>query len=64
MTRDDDRFWRAAGTVYVNADDPAVLVPKRVGLGWTVNLANRRLLASCAVVLVLGAAAGVVLALG
>ncbi|MCO6749981.1 hypothetical protein KQH21_17720 [Streptomyces sp. IpFD-1.1] len=64
VTRDDDRFWRAAGTMYVNADDPAVLVPKRVGLGWTVNLANRRLLAGCAVVLVLGAAAGVVLALG
>ncbi|MBK3384536.1 hypothetical protein IEI91_19665 [Streptomyces sp. DEF1AK] len=64
VTRDDDRFWRAAGTMYVNADDPAVLVPKRVGLGWTVNLANRRLLAGCAVLLVLGAAAGVVLALG
>ncbi|QNE81759.1 hypothetical protein EES47_07100 [Streptomyces sp. ADI98-12] len=64
VTRDDDRFWRGAGTVYLNADDPAVLVPKRVGMGWTVNLANRRFLAVCAVLLVLGAAAGVVLALG
>ncbi len=37
--RDDDRFWKA-GIVYVNRDDPAVLVGARVAFGWTVNLGN------------------------
>ncbi|MFE0462073.1 DUF1648 domain-containing protein [Kitasatospora sp. NPDC058965] len=39
---DDDRYWRAGGTVYVNRSDPALLVPKRFGIGWTVNLGNPR----------------------
>ena len=34
-----DRCWRW-GLFYVNADDPAVLVPKRFGYGYTVNLAR------------------------
>lgn len=38
--RDDDRYWRG-GLFYVNHDDPAVVVPKRTGLGWTLNMANR-----------------------
>ena len=37
--RDDDRFWKA-GIVYVNRDDPAVLVGARVAFGWTVNFGN------------------------
>lgn len=37
--RDDDRFWKA-GIVYVNRDDPAVLVGARVAFGWTLNLGN------------------------
>ncbi|PRY15943.1 DUF5808 domain-containing protein [Kineococcus rhizosphaerae] len=37
---DDDRFWRA-GLFYVNRDDPALLVPKRVGVGWTLNFGHR-----------------------
>ncbi|MQA11142.1 MAG: DUF1648 domain-containing protein [Pseudonocardiaceae bacterium] len=40
VEQDDDRFWLAAGLFYVNRDDPAVFVQKRVGFGWTVNLAN------------------------
>jgi uncharacterized membrane protein len=34
--RDDDRYWYG-GIFYNNPDDPAVFVPKRYGLGWTVN---------------------------
>ncbi|MCI4660075.1 DUF1648 domain-containing protein [Cryobacterium zhongshanensis] len=37
--RDDDRFWRG-GLFYVNREDHALLVPRRFGLGWTVNLGN------------------------
>jgi uncharacterized membrane protein len=37
---DDDALWRG-GLVYVNKDDPAVFVPKRFGIGWTINLGNR-----------------------
>jgi uncharacterized membrane protein len=38
--RDDDRFWKA-GLVYVNRDDPALMVARRFGVGWTFNLGNR-----------------------
>lgn len=39
MPYDDDRYW-VAGVFYVNRDDPAVMVPKRFGVGWTVNFAR------------------------
>ncbi len=39
--RDDDRYWYG-GVFYNNPDDPAVFVPKRYGLGWTVNFGNPR----------------------
>jgi uncharacterized membrane protein len=39
--RDDDRYW-SGGLFYNNPDDPAVFVPKRYGLGWTVNFGNPR----------------------
>jgi uncharacterized membrane protein len=34
---DDDQHWKG-GLFYVNRDDPALLVPRRFGLGWTLNL--------------------------
>jgi uncharacterized membrane protein len=37
--RDDDRFWKA-GVLYVNRDDSSVFVPKRFGIGWTVNMGH------------------------
>jgi len=39
--RDDDRHWRG-GLFYINREDRALLVPRRFGLGWTVNLGNPR----------------------
>ncbi|MCX7521830.1 DUF1648 domain-containing protein [Microbacterium sp. STN6] len=48
---DDDRFWKL-GLFYVNRNDPAFLVPKRFGIGWTINLGS-----------VGGMALGIVLAL-
>jgi uncharacterized membrane protein len=39
VNRDDDRYWRV-GLLYVNRDDPSLLVPHRFGLGWTLNLAR------------------------
>ena len=36
---DDDRFWKA-GVFYVNRRDPALMVPKRFGVGWTINLGH------------------------
>ncbi|GAB3128065.1 DUF1648 domain-containing protein [Glaciibacter psychrotolerans] len=36
---DDDRYWKA-GAFYLNRDDPALWVPKRFGVGWTVNLGH------------------------
>ena len=37
--RDDDRFW-IAGLIYLNRDDPAIMVGARFGVGWTFNVAN------------------------
>lgn len=34
---DDDEHWKG-GLFYVNRDDPSLVVPRRFGLGWTVNL--------------------------
>jgi uncharacterized membrane protein len=36
---DDDRYWKW-GIFYVNSSDPSVMVEKRFGIGWTVNLGN------------------------
>ncbi|MGY1439981.1 DUF1648 domain-containing protein [Streptomyces reniochalinae] len=58
VQRDDDRYWHAGGTVYANGGDPAILVPCRVGMGWTLNLGNPRALTGMIVALVaLGSAA-------
>ncbi|MBB1154962.1 DUF1648 domain-containing protein [Amycolatopsis dendrobii] len=40
VQRDDDRYWRLAGMVYVNRGDPALLVHRRSGVSWTLNLGN------------------------
>ena len=37
--RTEDRFWKL-GAFYFNPDDPAVLVEKRFGLGYSVNFAR------------------------
>jgi uncharacterized membrane protein len=37
--RDDDKYWRG-GLLYVNRDDHALMVPRRFGLGWTLNFGN------------------------
>lgn len=33
---DDDQHWKG-GLFYVNRDDPTLVVPRRFGLGWTIN---------------------------
>lgn len=33
---EDDRWY--GGVFYVNRGDPAVVVPKRFGIGWTLNM--------------------------
>lgn len=62
--RDDDRFWKA-GLLYVNRDDPAVVVAARFGAGWTLNFGNRAawlliagIAAALAGLVVIGAATG------
>lgn len=36
----DDRYWKW-GIFYFNKNDPSLLVQKKYGVGWTVNLANK-----------------------
>jgi uncharacterized membrane protein len=40
MSRDDERCWLAGGFLYSNPDDPALVVPNRYYVGWTVNLGH------------------------
>jgi uncharacterized membrane protein len=37
---DCDAHWKGGGIIYDNPDDPALLVPKRFGLGYTFNFAH------------------------
>ena len=37
--RTEDRYWKA-GMIYVNRNDPAVLVEKRFGIGYTLNFGH------------------------
>ena len=37
---DDDRYWKW-GLIYVNKNDPSILVEKRFGIGWTVNMGHK-----------------------
>ena len=63
--RDDDRFWKA-GLLYVNRDDPALMVAARFGVGWALNFGNpvawlliAGLVAAWAGLAALGAVAGI-----
>ena len=65
VDRDDDRLWKA-GLLYVNRDDPAVMVGSRFGVGWTFNLGNpvawliiAGIVAALAGMAAIGAAAGI-----
>ncbi len=40
VQRDDDRNWYLGGLVYGNRSDPALLVHRRIGMGWTLNLGH------------------------
>ncbi|QBP39654.1 DUF1648 domain-containing protein [Paenisporosarcina antarctica] len=37
---DDDQYWKF-GLIYVNKNDPSILVEKRFGIGWTVNMGHK-----------------------
>ena len=39
--RDDDKYWRG-GLFYTNREDRALWIPRRFGLGWTLNFGNPR----------------------
>ncbi len=39
VPRSDDRHWHR-GAFYANRGDPAIVVPKRLGVGWTVNFGH------------------------
>ncbi len=39
MPQDDDEHWKL-GILYFNRDDPSLFLPKRFGVGWTINFAR------------------------
>ncbi|MGC7102780.1 DUF1648 domain-containing protein [Amycolatopsis lurida] len=40
VQRDDDKYWFLAGMIYANRSDPAVLVHRRAGFFWTLNMGH------------------------
>jgi hypothetical protein len=38
--RTEDKYWKCGGMFYYNPDDPAIWVEKRMGIGWTTNMAR------------------------
>src|SRR5690349_20641504 len=38
--RNDPKSYRL-GLVYYNSQDPCLVLPKRIGYGWTINFAHR-----------------------
>ena len=36
---DDDKYWKA-GVIYINKEDPSIMVEKRFGVGWSLNFAH------------------------
>jgi uncharacterized membrane protein len=55
-----DAMWRMGGMVYYNPSDDAVLVPKRLGWGWTLNFGRPAAWSYLGGLLLLAAAVGVV----
>ncbi len=53
--REDDRYWKL-GCLYYNPDDPSLMVEKRFGIGWTMNMARPAAWVILAVLLVMLAA--------
>lgn len=39
LSRNEDEYWKA-GLFYINRNDASIIVEKRFGIGWTVNLGN------------------------
>lgn len=37
---DDDKNWLLGNTLYFNREDPSLFVEKRIGVGWTINIAR------------------------
>ena len=58
----EDRFWKW-GMFYYNPDDASVWVRRRMGAGWTVNLARRQVWVWLLVVLVVPIAIAAIIAL-
>ncbi|RDW20886.1 hypothetical protein CWR48_04470 [Oceanobacillus arenosus] len=61
IDRDDDKYWKL-GQFYFNKDDPAFMLEKRFGVGWTINYA--RPLAWIILLAIIGLAIGIPLLLG
>lgn len=40
LAQDDDAHW-LLGSIYCNREDPSIFVPKRFGVGWTMNIGSR-----------------------
>ena len=59
LLRDDDEHWKL-GILYLNRDDASLFLPKRFGIGWTMNFAHP---AAWAIILGLIAASALFVAL-
>ena len=40
VSEESDEYWKVGGLIYYNPNDPAVFVAKRIGIGYSINLAT------------------------
>ncbi len=60
--KDDDK-WILGGTIYYDKEDPTIFVPKRVGIGSTINFGNKKALIIFVSFIVLSLVTSVIIAI-
>lgn len=59
LYKDDDSKW-ILGSFYYNRNDPAMMIEKRVGIGWTINFGNTKAIIIFAIILLICIAASII----
>lgn len=58
--RNDDKFWKL-GMFYYNREDPAVMIEKRFGVGWTMNFGNTKAIVFFALIMAIIAVSSILM---
>ena len=59
LYKDDDSKW-ILGSFYYNRNDPAIMIEKRVGIGWTINFGNTKAIIIFVIILLICIGASII----